>query len=207
MENSSKTLADQVYIHIKNEILRGSLAFGEIIREDQLAAKYGVSRTPVREALKSLSEYGLVKIAPRSHATIAKISEKESRNIAEVRIALEQFAIRNMKKDILQKRLSILTHYAASCERALERGEKEPCFELDSQFHICLVDIAGNATLSELYRHLDARIQLLRVKQGLSEGTLKMFIAQHGELLFLLQEERTEEAAALIRYHILHEKA
>ncbi len=206
MKASSQSLADQVYTLIKNEILRGELALGEIVREDKLALRYQVSRTPVREALKRLDAYGLVRIAPRSHTTIAKIDESESRDIAEVRIYLEQYAILHRSCDILEKKLPILSYYAEACNAALLKGERESCFELDSLFHLSLVEIAGNTTLSELYSHLDARIQLLRVKQGLNEATLSSFLSQHGELLQLLKKNRLSEAASLLRYHVLHEK-
>ena len=173
MVSSTQSLADQVYSLIKGEILRGDLAFGEKIREDDLAARFGVSRTPVREAIRRLAEYGLVKIAPRSHAAIARIEESEARDIAEYSLSV---------------------------------GERDKSFELDSLFHITLTEIAGNSTLSELYRHLDARIQLLRVKQGLDEKTLIPFISQHGELLALLKAGRNQEAKDLIRFHVLHEQ-
>ena len=205
MESPAQSLADQVYSLIKGEILRGDLSFGERIREDELAARFGVSRTPVREAIRRLAEYGLVKIAPRSHAAIARIDESEGRDIAEVRIALESFAIDHLNPAIFKEKLPLLSHYAAICQFSLSTGERDKSFELDSLFHITLIEIAGNAALSELYRHLDARVQLLRVKQGLDEETLVRFLSQHGELLALLKADRKQEAKNLIRFHVLHE--
>ena len=205
MESSTQSLADQVYSLIKGEILRGELSFGEKIREDDLAARFGVSRTPVREAIRRLAEYGLVKIAPRSHAAIARISESEARDIAEIRIDLESFAIDHLNPVLFTEKLPLLSHYAAVCQFSLSIGERDKAFELDSLFHITLTEIAGNATLSELYRHLDARVQLLRVKQGLAEETLIRFLSQHGELLSLLKADKKQEAKNLIRFHVLHE--
>lgn len=206
MVSSTQSLADQVYSLIKGEILRGDLTFGEKIREDDLAARFGVSRTPVREAIRRLAEYGLVKIAPRSHAAIARIEESEARDIAEIRINLESFAIDHIIPALFAEKLPLLSHYAAACQYSLSVGERDKSFELDSLFHITLTEIAGNSTLSELYRHLDARIQLLRVKQGLDEKTLIPFISQHGELLALLKAGRNQEAKDLIRFHVLHEQ-
>ena len=205
MESSTQSLADQVYSLIKGEILRGDLAFGEKIREDELAARFGVSRTPVREAIKRLAEYGLVKIAPRSHAAIARINESEARDIAEIRIALESFAIDHISPALFSEKLPLLSHYAAACQFSLSVGERDKAFELDSLFHITLTEISGNAALSELYRHLDARVQLLRVQQGLPEETLVRFLSQHGELLALLKSDKKQEAKDLVRFHVLHE--
>ena len=206
MESSIQSLADQVYALIKSEILRGELSFGEKIREDDLAARFGVSRTPVREAIRRLAEYGLVRIAPRSHAAIARIDESEAQDIAEVRISMECFAVDHMDRNTFTEKLPLLSHYAAACQYSLSMGEKDKSFELDSLFHITLTEIAGNTALSELYRHLDARIQLLRVKQGLDEEILVRYISQHSELLTLLKESRLDEAKDLIRYHVLHER-
>ena len=207
MQIVQQSLADQIYTELKNSILRGELAPREKIREDELASRFGVSRTPVREAIRRLSDYGLVNLAPRSHAAIAGISDKEARDIADLRVELECFAIDHISGELLEERLPELSRYAAECIYALSIGERDRSFSEDSLFHIALVETSGNAALAEVYRRLDARIQLLRVKQNLDEDRLVGYLNQHSELLSLMKAGKTDEAQKLIRIHVLHSEA
>ena len=204
MQIVQQSLADQIYTEIKNSILRGELSGGDKIREDELATQFGVSRTPVREALRRLSDYGLVCLAPRSHAAIAMISDKEALDIAELRIELEKFAIDHITPEVLEEKLPELSRYAAECTYAVTVGERGRSFEQDSLFHIALVECSGNAALIEVYRRLDARIQLLRVKQNLAAEGLIAYLNQHNELIAMLRTGRTEDAKNLITHHVLH---
>ena len=93
MKLVSKSLADQVYDLVKEQILSGKIPCGSKISEDSLATQFGVSRTPIREALKRLSAYGIIQMEPRSHSSVISLSEKESQDIATFRIYLEDYAI------------------------------------------------------------------------------------------------------------------
>ena len=100
MKIVSRSLSDQVYELVKSEILKGNIKAGSKISEDALALQFGVSRTPIREAIRRLSEYGLVTLSPRSHAAVVKISDKVALDIASLRIDLEFFAIDNLQKEL-----------------------------------------------------------------------------------------------------------
>ena len=102
-----QTLADQVYFQVKNEILNGKFKANDKISEEDLADLYGVSRTPIRDALKKLADYGLIKIIPRSHAIVNSISPEEAEDIAKIRITLEQFSVDNLTIESLNENLKI----------------------------------------------------------------------------------------------------
>ena len=200
----SESLADQVYNLLKNDILKGKMKGGDKISEDNLATELGVSRTPIREALKRLSEYGLISLAPRSHASVVTVTEKEAEDIASLRVTLESFAIDNIKVENLNNNLETISRYAADCQYALNVGDRAKAFELDSLSHVSLIDLAENKALSDTYRVLDAKVQLLRIKQDLPEDKLSYYLMQHTTLIQLIKNGKKQDAKVLIAEHITH---
>ena len=205
MKLVSKSLADQVYEQVKEMILSGQIQCGEKISEDSLAMQFEVSRTPIREALRRLSTYGLVEMAPRSHTSVIEISEKESQDIGLFRVNLENFAIDNIDMDIFKASLEDICRYSVECQYALNMGNRAKAFELDSLFHVALIKTANNTAFTDTYERLDAKIQLLRVRQNESNEKLLEYIMQHTKLIELLKIGKKEEAKELMKVHILHD--
>ena len=200
----SQSLADQVYELVKREILKGNIKGGEKIREDNLATQFGVSRTPIREALTRLAEYGLITIIPRSHAAVVQISDKAAADIASLRVELEMYAIRKITQEGFSSVLNQISRYAADCQYALSVGERGRAFELDSLFHVCLMSATGNDALIDVYNRLDGKIQLLRIEQNLDDEQLSEYMAQHTQIIQYIKSGNTEAACELIAEHILH---
>lgn len=205
MKLVSQSLADQVYEHIKDEILSGKIPCGCKISEDGLATQFGVSRTPIREALRRLSTYGIVKMEPRSHSSVISLSDKESDDIAAFRVYIENFAVSTINYDKFNEKLEDLCRYASECQYALGVGDRAKAFELDSLFHTTLVSISDNSAVIDVYDRLDAKIQLLRLTQNESNEELLSYLMQHAQLIELIKNKRTEEAKALIHEHIYHD--
>ena len=198
------SLADKVYDILKAQILSGELKGGMIIPEEQLATQYGVSRTPIREAIRRLSEYGLVILKPRSHAMVYKVEEKEADDIAIVRVALEKLAIQIITPENLEKHIEELSRLAADCQYHLTLGDRAQLFVKDSLFHLELVKCAKNDALFDLYERLDSRVQLLRIAQNLSDGELSDIISQHQLILQHLRRDEKKAASDLIGLHVAH---
>lgn len=199
------SLADQVYENLKLLILSGALSGGERIPEEQVAQQFGVSRTPIREALKRLAEYGLVTIRPRSNVVVAEITRQEAADIGRVRLALEQLAVKSLDHAMVPVLVGTLHVLAEECEKRFSAGERAMAFEKDSEFHIALVAGAGNAMLTEIYERLDARIQLLRISQQLSADKLLPYARQHLDLIASLQKEDAATTSVLLERHIMHD--
>lgn len=199
------SLADKVYDILKSQILSGELKGGMTIPEETLAQQFGVSRTPIREAIRRLSEYGLVVLKPRSYAMVYAINEKEADDIAKVRVALEQLAVQLITPESIEQKIELLSRLAADCQYYLGMGNRAALFEKDSLFHLELVKCAQNVALYMLYERLDAQVQLLRIAQNLSEEKLGMIINQHGQMLQHLRAGKTEECKELIYNHVMHE--
>lgn len=204
MKLVSKSLAEQVYDLIKEQILSGKLPCGSKISEDSLASQFGVSRTPIREALKKLSVYGLIQMEPRSHSSVISLSEKESKDIASFRVYIEDFALDHIIPEKLKDSLDTLCRYASDCQYALGVGDRAKAFELDSLFHIALVNTSDNTAMIGVYERLDAKIQLLRIAQNEPDEELSYYLMQHTTLIELLKSEKIEEAKKLMHEHILH---
>lgn len=192
---------------VKGEILSGSIPCGSKISEDGLASKFGVSRTPIREALKRLASYGIVKMEPRSHSSVISLSEKEGDDIATFRIALENFAIDHIDRAEFEASLETLCRHASECQYALGVGNRAKAFELDSLFHNTLIGTCRNSALSDVYERLDAKIQLLRIAQNSPDSELIGYLMQHARMIELLKAGKKEEAKKLMYEHIMHTEA
>ena len=199
------SLADQVYNNLKLLILSGTLKGGERIPEEQVAQQFGVSRTPIREALKRLAEYGLITLRPRMNATVTSLTKQEAEDIGHVRIALERLAVESIKQEKVGMLVEKLQRLAAECQYGFAINERARGFEKDSEFHLTLVSCAGNSILTETYERLDARIQLLRITQHLSSEEIIPYAAQHLELIRNIREGNKEETRRLLEIHIMHD--
>lgn len=200
------SLSDQVYTMLKEQILSGELQGGMKIPEEPLAEEFGVSRTPIREAIRRLAEYGLVTIKPRSFATVTEITPTEAEDIATVRVTLEQLAIDSIDSTSYAKHVETIARHAADCQYALGVGDRAKVFEQDSLFHMALVTASDNTALISLYERLDAKIQMLRIEQNLPEDELAYYIGQHVQMMNLLKNGEKTACKALLHEHIKHDK-
>ncbi len=140
--NEYLPLRDVVFNTLRQAILRGELKPGERLMEIQLANKLGVSRTPVREAIRKLELEGLVLMIPRKGAEVADISEKSLKDVLEVREALEELAARLACDKITKEGINRLKEAAQDFRSALKSNDITQMAEADVRFH----DVICNAT-------------------------------------------------------------
>ncbi len=206
MPKTKQNLSDEVYSLLKKEILNGKLKGGEKIPEEALAKTFGVSRTPIREAVRRLGEYGLVTIKPRCWAEVSGISAKEATDIAVLRIDLEQLAVDCITPESYSLNIKTIARYVAECQYAMSVGDRASAFEQDSLFHLAVIYASGNQALYSTYQRLDAKIQQLRIQQNLDEETLSQYMNQHGQIMQLLKTGKKQECKDLIYEHVMHMK-
>jgi DNA-binding GntR family transcriptional regulator len=199
------SISDQVYTHIKKLILAGTLRGGERIPEKRVADLFKVSRTPVREAIRKLAEYGLVVLKPRSYAFVATISPEEARDISWVRLYLEKLSCRLFCGAGTPADLPQLYELSRKGREAIEAGDFAAAHEHDSALHLDIARLTGNRELLEMLSMLDAKLQLLRLKQHLPRPELSKYYAQHDQLLRLLGRKDLAGIDALLENHILHD--
>ena len=199
------SLAEKVYNMIKRQILSGELKGGMIIPEEHLAQQFGVSRTPIREAIRRLSEYGLVVLKPRSHAMVYQFTDKQAQDTARVRLALELLTIELLTPELMATHIDDLSRLAADCQYNLGIGNRAELFMKDSMFHLELVKCTGNEALFSMYERLDSRVQLLRISKNFSDELLGNIIHQHLLLLQALKHHDLETCRELMLKHVNHQ--
>jgi len=199
------SLSDQVYVMLKRQILSGELAGGMTVPEEVLAEKFGVSPTPIREAIRRLNEYGLVTIKPRSYATVSIITPEEARDIINVRIILEHLAVDHIDEKAYANHVKEFARHAADCQYSLGIGDKVAVFEQDSLFHLTMIRATNNSTLINISERLDPKVQQLRITQNLPEEELSYYLGQHTQIMTLLKNGEKEACKKLLSEHINHD--
>lgn len=200
-----QSYADQVYNHIKDLILSGELRQGDKIVEEKIARRFGVSRTPIREALRRLQVYGLVHLQPRSYAEVVTIDPRQARDIAQVRLHLERMAFHLLCGREGDGHVRVLRAAAERAQHALEARDKAAYFEADSAFHVAAASFSGNDELADLYHRFESKVQLLRIAQDVSIERLEVYMRQHSDLINLVVEQRSEAISELLDIHIVHD--
>ena len=152
--NEYLPLRDVVFNTLRQAILRGELKPGERLMEIQLADKLGVSRTPIREAIRKLELEGLVLMIPRRGAEVAEITEKSLRDVLEVRGALEELAVELACDRITEEGIEQLKVAAKEFEQALQSGDVTTYAEADVKFHDVIYLATENQRLIQLLYNL-----------------------------------------------------
>ena len=196
-----ESLADQLFTHIKKMILSQELKGGESIPEEKIARLFGVSRTPIRETLRKLEKYGLVKINPRSQATVVEIAPEEALYIGEVRKAIETLATRLLAKKAGPEDIQSLKKIAKECVTAIKSGNSGEAFVADSQFHLEIARRSGNPYIYSILKNLEAKIQLIRIIYC-SPKVLMVDIKIHTQIIDAIAEHDSKGASTLMQKHI-----
>jgi DNA-binding GntR family transcriptional regulator len=196
------SLADQVFFHIKKMILSQELKGGESIPEDRIAKTFGVSRTPIRESLRKLEKYGLVKINPRSQATVIEVGPEESRYIGEVRNELETLAARILAKKSGPEDIDSLYKIASECTAHIENGNVGEAFEKDGLFHLEIALRCGNPYIYSILKTLDAKIQLIRIMKCTDLDVIPSDMQIHFQIIDAIKNHDSKNASAHMRRHI-----
>ncbi|MBI5724706.1 MAG: GntR family transcriptional regulator [Planctomycetes bacterium] len=196
-----RSLAEQIYQKLKGMILSGKLKAGQHIAEESLTELFGVSRTPIREALRRLSEYGLVRIKPRSRVEVILLTESEAHDVMEVRSALEKLAVRLASRNAGADDLKNLRAIAGQCHKHLAAGDIGRTFETDSRFHLELARLGGNGVLLQSLDRLDAFVQLVRLVHCQSAQTISSALAMHDGLIEALAAGDVDRAMEIAERH------
>jgi len=198
----SPTLVDRVTDDLFQRIVSGSLEPGERLTEEGVAAGLGVSRTPVREAVKRLAEMGLLVVRPRSGLEVVAVSEKDVREVTDLRRELEAFALRLAMARLTAADVRKLEQIQAGCEKLLDAGHRLAVFREDSRLHLAIAGMSGNRHLADMLRRLDAKVQLCRMFMCLDDGKVAVDVRFHRRILAAMKREDAARAEALLREHI-----
>lgn len=204
---SSPALYEQVAERLRSRIYAHELAPGTWIDEQALALEYGISRTPMREALKVLAAEGLVQLKPRRGCYVTELSEQDLDEIFPVIALLEgrcafEAAEKATPADLLQLEAihTRLENYAAA-------ADVDRFFEANQAFHAAIRQLAGNRWLSQLIEDTRKMLKLTRRDSLRLEGRLKQSLSEHRAILKAIQNRDGNGAGRLMQAHLLSGRA
>jgi DNA-binding GntR family transcriptional regulator len=199
-------LHDEVAERIRDLIRAGELEPNSRVNELQLAERFGISRTPLREAIKILATEGLLELLPNRGARVPAVNEAEIDEMLEVIAGLEANAARLLAKRITDSEIADIAELHEAMLEAFERRDEARYFTLNRQIHEAMMRAAKNATLAQLYAGLSSRIQRFRYAAHKTPEQWQRAIDEHEEMLRLMIERDGEKLAALMERHILGKK-
>lgn len=202
IDNRTASLEEQVTATLESEILTGTLASGTALTEQSLSVRLGVSRTPIRAALHTLAEEGLINLVPNRGAVVVGVTREDLIDIYKIRMRLEGLASALAAERISREDLATLRESVELAEFYISRNDTEHLKELDTQFHAIIYRASGNRmlnkTLSELHRNI-----ISYRKMSLSvPGRLERSVGEHREILKAIEAGDAERADSLTCAHV-----
>ena len=195
-------LRDVVFNTLREAILRGELKPGERLMEIQLANKLGVSRTPIREAIRKLELEGLVLMIPRKGAEVAQITEKSLRDVLEVRRALENLAVQLACLRMSPQTLADLKAAARAFEEILGGEDVTAVAEADVAFHDVIYMATDNQRLISLLNNLREQMYRYRVEYLKKKECHKQLLWEHQEIIRAIEAGEIDVSTKITEQHI-----
>ncbi len=195
-------LRDVVFKTLRRGILTGELKPGERLMEIHLANRLGVSRTPIREAIRKLELEGLVTMIPRKGAEVANITEKNLKDVLEVRQALESLAIELACERITPENKEALKEKLDQVETAARTGDSSAIASADVAFHDAIVEASGNVRLTQLVSNLGEQMYRYRFEYIKDESKHSQIMSEHRIMYESILEGDKGKAARIVKTHI-----
>ncbi|MEI3339256.1 MAG: GntR family transcriptional regulator [Eubacterium sp.] len=199
-------LRDVVFQTLRAAILKGELKPGERLMELQLAAKLGVSRTPIREAIRMLEQEGLAVTIPRKGAEVAKMTEKDMEDVLLIRCSLEDLAVRLSCDKISAAELQELRIAMEDFEKKTKSDNVVEIAKADVTFHDILYKAADNPKLLLLLNNLREQMYRYRVEYLKDKNIYGRLIEEHRQMYDAIMSKDKERVADYVEKH-LHNQA
>ena len=195
-------LRDVVFKTLRQGILTGELKPGERLMEIHLANRLGVSRTPIREAIRMLELEGLVTMIPRRGAEVSQITEKNLRDVLEVRRALDALAVELACERITEDEKGALKEACEEFERATVTKDAKTITQADVKLHDIIVAAAGNDRLTQLVSNLSEQMYRYRFEYIKDESKHQSLIEEHRIIYQSIIRCDKRTASEAIKTHI-----
>lgn len=204
--NEYLPLRDVVFNTLRQAILRGELKPGERLMEIQLANKLGVSRTPIREAIRKLELEGLVLMIPRRGAEVAEITEQNLRDVLEVREALEELSVKLACEHATQAQIEEMKQAAKVFEESLSGDDVTRIAEADVAFHDAINMATDNQKLIQILNNLREQMYRYRTEYLKEKDRHEQLIREHHEIVKALEERNEERVAKIVKQHLRNQE-
>lgn len=205
--NEYLPLRDVVFNTLRQAILTGELKPGERLMEIHLADRLGVSRTPIREAIRKLELEGLVVMIPRKGAQVARITEKNLKDVLEVRRALDMLAVKLACSRMDDEYKKQLREACDEFARVVKNNNTKDITEADVRFHDIINKATGNDRLIQLVNNLAEQMYRYRLEYIKDAAYHNRLVAEHEEIYSAIMDGDEERAAKAVVLHIDNQEA
>lgn len=202
---SESALQHQAYNYIKKQILTGVLKVDELYSEAQIAKSLNISRTPVREALRALSQDGFISVVPSKGFIIRLLGEEDVKETIGVRCAIEGYCIHYLasdESDRAKETIGSMEEYLRQQQEAMETGDIERFMESDHKFHLSLIEYMDNKEFRRIFQRLMHMIHLTTAESLKRAGRITGTYSEHKRLLSALSHKDGQSAYEILINHL-----
>ncbi|MCR5595107.1 MAG: GntR family transcriptional regulator [Lachnospiraceae bacterium] len=202
--NTYLPLHEVIFNTLRRAVLTGELAPGERLPEIQLASQFGVSRTPVREAIRMLEQEGLVNLRPARGAIVSGISAESVKDVLEIRRALDVLCAQLACKRITPESITALENACRSFEETVNDNSADikAIAASDVAFHDIIIDAAGNIRLKQLINNLSEQIYRYRFEYLKDKGIYPQLVKEHRTIYEAIAAGDVTAASEICGVHI-----
>jgi DNA-binding GntR family transcriptional regulator len=198
-----RQLKDSVYLQLRQEIVAAQLPPGYVLREAELSARFGVSKTPLREAFVRLEKDGFVQIAPYRSAVVAGYSRQDLREIYEVRELLEGLCAREAAVNVSTEDLAALNRVVRESAAALTAGDSERLAALLDEFDVVLYAQCRNGRITAMLNNIRDHVTRIGRLTVAIPGRMETSVREHQGIYEAIVQRDGGRAETLMRQHIL----
>jgi DNA-binding GntR family transcriptional regulator len=193
------TLRESILETIRDAIISGALKPGEKVAEPELAERFGISRTPIREAFRQLESEGYLTVVPRKGAVVVSFSQRDIEEFYAIKSILEGYAARRACEKLTPREMDKLQTINDRLALLAEEGDVKQFFKVHNSFHDLFVRAADNEKLTELISNLVGRFQRLRIASLSLPGRMDFSVQEHQKIIDAFRNKDADHAENLVR--------
>ncbi len=193
------TLRERILETIRDAIISGALKPGEKVAEPELAERFGISRTPIREAFRQLESEGYLTVIPRKGAVVVSFSQRDVEEFYAIKSILEGYAARRACEKLSDREIQRLEGINEKLRTLAEDGDIKHFFKVHNDFHELFIKAADNDKLTDLIASLVGKFQRLRVASLSLPGRMRVSVDEHEKIIDAFRARDAEKAEKLVR--------
>ena len=194
-----QTLREKILETIREAILKGNLKPGEKVAEPELAERFGISRTPIREAFRQLESEGYLTVIPRKGAVVAALSERDVEEFYAIKSILEGYAAELASNKLTERELGKLEAINDKLRQLAVDGDVKSFFRVHDEFHETFIKAADNSKLFEMIQQLGRKFNRLRMASLSVPGRMEFSVTEHDKLLDAFRKGDGRAAEKLVK--------
>ena len=193
------TLREKILENIRDAIVAGTLKAGSRVSEPELAERYGISRTPIREAFRQLESEGYLTVIPRRGAVVSEFSPRDVEEFYAIKSIMEGYAARRACENLSEKDLDRLQAINDKLAELAKTGDIKNFFKVHNGFHELFIKAADNEKLRELIAGLVTKFQRLRFTSLSLPGRMVISVQEHEKIIDAFRKKDADLAETLVR--------